>query len=110
MAKRTFSILLLIHTLLLGGFSAVAWSHGGATHVLGTVTEVTQEQIIVQTKKKKIVTVTLTPTTQYKPVGKNTTGATPHVGDRVVIEATKKSGNLSAMVIRFSSVTAAPEK
>lgn len=110
MSKQTLKTVSLASIFFLIGLVSLAWSHGGAAHVLGTVTEVTQEQLIVQTKEKKSVTIALTPTTQYKPVGKQTTGTTPQVGDRVVIEASKGSVNLSATVVRFSSVSVSQKK
>ena len=110
MSTRTIKTIPLASIFFLIGLVSLVWSHGGAAHVLGTVTEVTQEQVIVQTKEKKSVIIALTPTTEYKPVGKNTTGTTPQIGDRVVIEASKGSGKLSATVIRFSSASVSQKK
>ena len=41
------------------------FAHGSFTHVLGTVTETTENQIVVQTIKGGVVTLTVTPETIY---------------------------------------------
>ncbi len=108
-SARTFWKWGLIAVILLG-LTTIVVAHGGAVHVLGTVTEVNQERLVVQTKDRKTVTIHLSAKTQYKPVGKGTTGQSPAVGDRVVVEATKSNDALTATEVRFSSVTSSQNR
>ena len=90
--------------MILVGLMTTAWAHGKGVHVLGTVTEMDGSTLMVKTRDNKTVSVTLTPKTQFKPVGKGTTTGKPQVGDRVVIEATQANDELTAKDVRFSTV------
>ena len=91
-------------SIILVGLITTAWAHGKGVHVLGTVTEMDGSTLMVKTRDNKTVSVTLTPKTQFKPVGKGTTRGKPQVGDRVVIEATQANEGLTAKDVRFSTV------
>ena len=68
------SLMFFIPTLL--------FAHGSFTHVLGTVTEATEDQIVVQTIKGGVVTLTVTPETIYQHNGITTKDIRPEVGNR----------------------------
>jgi preprotein translocase subunit YajC len=83
------------------------FAHGGATHLMGTVTAVHEQHLEVKTKAGKTVGVQLSAETKYRRSG-NKGGAAASadlkVGDRVVIEAAMEGETLVAQNIRFSSV------
>jgi hypothetical protein len=95
-----YSVLLAFALLL---FPSLAWAHGSAQHVLGTVTAIDSAHIEVKTPKGAMVTVTVTTQTRFKEKGNTASRALPVIGDRVVIEATKNAKTLIATEITYAS-------
>lgn len=82
------------------------FAHGGATHLMGTVTAVHEQHLEVKTKAGKTVGVQLSSETKYRRSGHQGDAATRadlQVGDRVVIETALEGETLVAQEIRFSS-------
>lgn len=96
-------IVILFVIGLVGLIAAPASAHEGNTHVLGTVTSSASDQLKVQAKDGKEISIYLTPATRYFATGPKT-GSTPEIGDRVVVEVTKESDRLTANEVRFSTV------
>ncbi len=82
--------------------AASALAHGDNTDIMGTVTTVNAEQVIVKDREGKSVTVRLTKDTTYRKGDAPAAAADLKVGDRVVVEAAGKAGAYSAEEIRFS--------
>ena len=95
-------IALLIAAII---FSAplMAGAHGKATHVMGTVTEATTEQVTVKTPKGKVVTIHFSADTIFQHNGITTKDARPQVGNRLMAEAATVEGNLVAVEVKFAS-------
>ena len=67
--------------------AALLPAHGGATHIMGTVTAVNGNHITVKTQDGKSEMVTLEKTTKYMNGSKPAAAADLKVGTRVVIDA-----------------------
>jgi len=84
--------------------SSSALAHGGHTHIMGSVTDLSTEQITVKDRDGKSVTIRVTKDTTYQKGDAPAAAADLKVGDRVVVEATGKEGSsFTATEIRFSS-------
>ena len=59
--KRTVAVLTLLFT-----FSLIAFAHGKEKHVMGTVTNISENSITVETTSKKSVTVELNDKTNVR--------------------------------------------
>ncbi|MGB0911224.1 MAG: hypothetical protein ACPGYT_12750 [Nitrospirales bacterium] len=79
------------------------WAHGGNDHILGTVTETTDHQIVVKTPKGESVSITIQPETGFHQNGISTKDARPQVGDRLVAEVSKNGDHVVGKEIRFST-------
>lgn len=88
-------IVLFFHTSVL--------AHEGKPHVMGTVTTLDAEHLVVQTKEGKTISILLNKATQYRKGEVAATGADLKVGDRVVVDATGERETLTASEIRFAS-------
>jgi hypothetical protein len=77
-------------------------AHEGHTHVMGTVTALTDGQMVVQTKDGRSETIRLDRNTRYRATGVARSGGTVSVGDRVVVEITEEAGGLLAAEVRFA--------
>ena len=64
-------------------------AHGNEAHVLGTVTEATQDQITIKTLKGKSVMLAITADTTFQHNGIATKEARPQVGNRLIAVAEK---------------------
>jgi len=78
-----------------------AFAHGGAEHVMGTVSKVSAQSVTVETTDKKIVEVGLTSKTTYTRNDKKTAAADMKVGDRVMIEAKEVNERLVADSVKL---------
>jgi len=101
--RRLLGILFLAASL-----PATLWAHGGNTHVLGTVTEIAADHVVVQTPDAKTVTIHTTAKTAYRTTKEASTRDALKVGHRVVAEVTKEAAGLTASEVRFSSVPPKP--
>lgn len=97
--RRTFGTL-----FLLALFPLLAWAHEGSAHVMGTVTEVAADHVVIQTLDAKTVTIKTTAKTSYRTTKEASSRDALKVGHRVVAEVTKDAGGLTASELRFSSV------
>lgn len=93
---------LTIVTVLLC-FPLFVGAHGSASHVLGTVTATTQDQITIKTPKGEVVTLSISPDTIFQHNGITTKETRPQVGNRLIAEAAKIDKHLVAIEIKFSS-------
>ena len=87
-------------------FAAVAFAHGDEDHLMGTVTQVTDTSITIQTKNKKTVEVGLVPGTKYLKGDATASRKDVQVGHRVVIHSKKEGGKLVATMVRIGALGA----
>ena len=80
-----------------------ALAHGGNTDIMGTVTSVSADQVIVNDREGKSVTVRVTKDTKYRKGDSPAAATDLKIGDRVAVEAAGKAGAYGAIEIRFSS-------
>ncbi|RMH37343.1 MAG: hypothetical protein D6690_02960 [Nitrospirae bacterium] len=96
--------LLLIAVFL--GIPSFAFAHGKSEHVLGTVTAIADERIVVKTVKGSTVTLGIRPSTTFTAKG-STSPDRPQVGDRLVADVTKtgvkKGEDWVAVAITFGT-------
>ena len=79
------------------------WAHGGAEHILGVVTEASQDQVVVKTTKGQTVTIAIDANTTIQQDGIHKKEARPQVGDRLVAEVSKKGDAMVAEEISFTT-------
>ena len=79
------------------------FAHGKEQHIMGTVTAMTDNSITLKTKAKDSVTVYTMPETKYEKSGAAASMKDLNVGDRVVIHAEKRGGNLMANEVHFGA-------
>ena len=80
-------LFILASILILPGF---AWGHGDAAHIMGTVTVVEADHVVVKTTKGDSVSLALQPQTTFQQRETLKEDARPQVGDRLFAEVTKK--------------------
>jgi hypothetical protein len=80
------------------------WAHEGHAHVMGTVTAVNDEQLVVQTKSQQTVSILVDHNTRYRATSLTTSSETVQVGDRVVVEVTEEANSLRAAEVRYATV------
>ena len=93
--KKLFGTIVAI--ILIAG---VAYAHGGMEHVMGTVVSMTDNSITVKTTAGKTQTVNTSADTKYTQMDKSIAMKDLKVGDRIVIEAVKKDGKLTAAEVK----------
>ena len=95
----------------IGAFSAVmvlalhtlAFAHGGGVHIMGVVTDMDAQHLVVKTKDGKTQSVQVNDQTTYRKGKTTAASADLKVGDRVVVHTTGKDDPLTAGEIHFSS-------
>jgi hypothetical protein len=91
-------------------FAMLGFAHGNDKHVMGTVTQISQDSVKVQTTANTVVEVMITADTKFM---KGTAAATQRdvqVGDRVVIHAMPmKDGMLMAHTVQIGVAKAAAQ-
>jgi len=85
---RTICRLLILASALI--LPAFAWAHGDAAHIMGTVTAIETDHVVVQTTKGHSLSLAFQPQTTFQQKGIHKKDARPQVGDRLVAEVTKK--------------------
>ena len=85
---RTVRHFLIIAFVLI--LPAFAWGHGDASHVMGTVTAMESDHVIVKTPKGESLSLAFQPQTLFQHNGIHEKDVRPQVGDRLVAEVTKK--------------------
>ena len=98
--ERFLAFIIITAILLLPLFVG---AHGNATHVLGTVTEATNDQVTVKTPKGEIVTIYFGANTIFQQNGITLNEARPKVGNRLIAEAAKIKGKLVAEEVKFAT-------
>lgn len=79
-----------------------AFSHGGGSHVMGTVTAKTDQQLTIKTREGQTVSIQVNKGTIYREGMRTATGSDVKVGERIVVEVTKAGDTFTATEIRFS--------
>lgn len=87
-----------------------AFAHGGAEHVMGTVSKVSAQSVTVDTTDKKVVEVGLTAKTKFTRDNKKAAASDMKVGDRVMIEAKEVNEKLVADEVKLGATGAAASK
>lgn len=82
--------------------ATAAFAHEGKTHVMGTVSAVDAQHVVVTDREGKTISITLTDETKYEQGGAAATRSALKTGDRVVIDVTGKPENLTATEIRLA--------
>lgn len=94
--KSLFAVL-----LTLGLMASFAYAHNGMEHVMGTVTAMSDTSITVKTTDGKSQAVVLTSHTKYAKMDAAITLKDIKVGDHIVIHATKKGNELTAVEVKI---------
>ncbi len=94
-------VLVLIACILFVAAAAVA--HDGP-HILGLVTEVTEDSVSVEQRDKYVATVAILAATKFTKGNVAATLADVKVGDRIAISGREVNGEVVADTIRFISV------
>ena len=105
--KTQVTLLLLSLTLVCG---TPAFAHGGKTHVMGTLSALDGEHIVVEDREGKTVFIRLNKDTNYKNGDAPAAAADLKVGYRVVVDVIGKPADFTATEIRFSIVPQAGEE
>jgi len=102
--KRRIAVLVSILV-----FAGPVFAHGNEQHVMGTVTEVTDNSITVETRDQQKVTVAIVPETKFMKGTATATLKDLKVGDRVVIHAAKHGEQLQAHTVRIGGASGMAE-
>jgi positive regulator of sigma E activity len=76
----------------------------GHAHVRGTVTAVSDGQLVVRNTSGQTVVIQLDLNTRYRATSLTTSSETVQVGDRVVVEVTEEANGLRAAEVRYAAV------
>ena len=106
-------VLAVMAVLVLAG--GVAFAHGNAEHVRGTVTNVSDTAITVQVSAKQTRTVTINAKTMVMKGDAHLSVKDVQVGDRVVLDVDKKTSvatevKLATTAASTASTSAAPKR
>lgn len=96
--KRTVAVFTLLFVL-----SAMALAHGKEKHVMGTVTNISDSSITVETTTKKSVTVDVSDQTKFEKSGSPASLKDLKVGDKVVVQANVSGDKLVANEVHFGA-------
>ena len=99
MSRKIFSV-----TIWVVMFACVAFAHGTYTHVMGTVTKITDTEITVETMDKQVTVVKIAADTSFVKSGAAASLKDLKVGDRVVIHAKPVGTELIAHEVRFGKM------
>src|SRR5262249_11557494 len=104
MKMRFFS---LASILLLSVIPAqAAWAHGKEQHIMGTVKQVDDKSIALETSEKKEIQVQINDKTKFEKSGAPGVQASSKdvkAGERVVIHASKREGKLTASTVKIAA-------
>ena len=101
--KRTAAVVALLFAL-----SVMALAHGKEIHVMGKVTNISDNSITVETTAKKTVTVNVSDKTKFEKSGSPVTLKDLKVGDKVVIHADVSGDKLLANEVHFGPTKKMP--
>ena len=85
---KSIGMLLILASMMI--LPEVGWGHGDAEHIMGTVTVVETDHVVVKTTKGDSISLALQPQTTFQQHGTHQDDARPQVGDRLFAEVTKK--------------------
>lgn len=88
--------------------AAGALAHGGKTHVMGTITTVDAEHLVIKNPEGQSVSIHITKETAVHKGDAPAAAGDLKAGDRVVIDVVGKDTDLTATQIRFGTGSAAP--
>lgn len=71
-------------------FTALVWAHGDNAHVMGTVTALGEDHVVVMTPKGKSVSLAFHPEIVFQQNGIHVEEVRPQVGDRLVAEVSNQ--------------------
>lgn len=94
--KRTVAVVSFVFAL-----SLMALAHGNEKHVMGKVTNISENSITVETTDNKFVTVEVSDKTKFEKSGSPATLKDLKVGTKVVIHANPSGDKLVAREVRF---------
>ena len=101
--KRTVAVVTLLLAL-----SLTALAHGNEKHVMGTVTNISDTSITVETTAKKSVMVEVNDKTKFEKSGSPATLKDLKVGDKVVVHADVSDKKLVANEVHFGAKAKEP--
>jgi hypothetical protein len=96
--KRTVAVLTLLFTC-----SLIAFAHGNEKHVMGTVTNISENSITVETTAKKSASVEVNGKTKFEKSGSPATVKDLKVGDKVAVHADVSDNKLVAHEVHFGA-------
>ena len=96
--KRTIAVVTLLFAI-----SSMALAHGKEKHVMGTVTNISENSITVETPDKKSISVEVTDKTKFEKSGSPATIKDLKVGDKVVVHADVSDNKLVANEVQFGA-------
>ena len=96
--KRAIAVVTLFLT-----FSLIAFAHGKEKHVMGSVTNISDNSITVETTAKKSVTIEINDKTKFEKSGAASTVKDLKVGDKVVVHADAEGDKLVANEVHFGA-------
>lgn len=100
----------VVATMAVLMISSFALAHGNEQHVLGTVSQISNNSITVRTVKGQMITVEVTGKTEFTKSGNKVALSDLKVGERVVIHAEKNKDRLQAHTVMFGKVAPAAMK
>ena len=71
-------------------FTTLGWAHSDAPHVMGTVTALGNDYVVITTPKGESVTLAFHPQVIFQQNGIHVEHARPQIGDRLVAEVSNK--------------------
>ena len=95
-ARFAISLLLLIRS------ASVVLAHEGKSHVMGTVSAIDAERIVVTDRDGKTVSMALTNETKYAQGETPAAASAVKVGTRIVVDVTGTTESLTATEIRIA--------
>ena len=84
---KYFSLLSVLCSMFL---ATPLWAHGDASHVMGTVTALGEDHVVVTTPKGESLSLAFHPQITFQQNGIHVEHARPQIGDRLVAEVSKK--------------------
>jgi Cu/Ag efflux protein CusF len=94
--KRSIQVLAVIFV-----FSMMAFAHGKQQKFMGTVKEISANQIVITTTDGRIRNIETGPETKFLNGGQPAKASDLAIGERVVIEADEHGGKLIAEKVKF---------
>jgi len=87
---KCFSVLVLLCSIFL---TTPVWAHGDAAHVMGTVTALGDDHVVITTPKGESLSLAFHPQITFQQIqqsGIHVEHTRPQIGDRLVAEVSKK--------------------